>query len=138
MDRKRKLKAVVDTNVLISADRTPLLVNAELGYFELIWSDFIEQEFRRVTKRIGWTTHSTNRLAAKIASVAQSVDYRQVTGGNYEEWLLDVDDHAIMKTALVGKVDYIVTANTKDFPPKKRFAGITIITPDAFLRILHS
>ena len=40
-----------------------------------------------------------------------------------------------MATALAGRVDYLVTWNTKHFPPKKRFAGITIITPDAFLRL---
>jgi predicted nucleic acid-binding protein len=61
-----------------------------------------------------------------------------VTGGSYEEWLRDPDDHPIMATALAGQADYLVTWNVKDFPPKRRFAGVTIITPDAFLQLLSS
>ena len=41
-----------------------------------------------------------------------------------------------MATALAGRVDYLVTLNIHDFPPKKQFAGVTIITPDAFVRLL--
>jgi hypothetical protein len=39
---------------------------------------------------------------------------------------------------LAGKADYLVTQNIKDFPPKLRFAGTTIITPEAFLRLFES
>lgn len=75
---------------------------ARLGYIDLIWSDFIEEELRRVTLRIGWRDYSTVKLLAEMTHVAE-----------------------------------LVTANTKDFPPKKRFANITIITPDAFLHLLN-
>lgn len=43
-----------------------------------------------------------------------------------------------MATALIGGVDYLVTANKYDFPPKQRFAGITVISPNAFLSIVES
>jgi len=52
--------------------------------------------------------------------------------------LHDPNDHPIMATALIGGVDYLVTANTRDFPPKQRFAGIPVMTPDAFLGVLES
>jgi predicted nucleic acid-binding protein len=74
-------------------------------------------------------------LTDALAELAEVVDDRQITGGNYDVWLRDPDDHPIMATALAGQVDYLVTWNIRDFPPKKRFAGITILTPDAFLRL---
>ena len=70
--------------------------------------------------------------------IADLVDAHMVTGGNFDLWLNDPDDHPIMATALIGAVDYLVTNNTRDFPPKRQFAGITIITSDAFLRLLES
>ncbi|MFM7583091.1 MAG: hypothetical protein ACKO9F_10310, partial [Caldilinea sp.] len=65
-------------------------------------------------------------------------DAQLLTSGSYELWLHDPKDHPIMATALISGVDYLVTANTRDFPPKKRFAGITVITPNAFLSIIES
>jgi hypothetical protein len=44
-------------------------------------------------------------------------------------------DTSVLLSAARGPLIALVTWNTKDFPPKKRFAGITIITPDAFLRL---
>jgi len=43
-----------------------------------------------------------------------------------------------MATALAGRADYLVTQDVKDFPPKLRFAGITMITADAFVRLFES
>ena len=88
-------------------------------------------------KRMKWNSVNAANLLAAIDQMAERVDYLQVTGGNYDEWLTDVDDHPIMATAIMGRVDYLVSNNTKDFPPKKRFAEITIITSDAFLRLLE-
>lgn len=85
---------------------------------------------------MGWGAAKAEALLAAMDELAEVVDYRQVTGGSYDLWLKDPDDHPIMATALVGGVDYVVTWNVKDFPPKQRFAGVTIITPDAFLRLL--
>ncbi len=42
-----------------------------------------------------------------------------------------------MATALAAKADYLVTQNVKDFPPKLRFAGTTIVTAEAFIRLLE-
>jgi hypothetical protein len=36
-----------------------------------------------------------------------------------------------------GKADYVVTQNVKDFPPKLRFAGTTIVTAEAFICLLE-
>lgn len=74
-------------------------------------------------------------LAAKFISeleaVAIIVDDKDVSGGNYDEWLSDHDDHPVMATALVGEAEFLVTED-KDFPPKKKFAGTSVITVEAF------
>ena len=71
-------------------------------------------------------------FVSELNELATIVDERLIAGGNFDDWLDDPDDHPVMATALVGQVDFLVTANTKDFPPKKRFAGVTLITPGAF------
>lgn len=138
MDRKRSVRAVLDTNVLLSLQRIPLLLLARRNMYQLVWSEYIEAEMQRVMLRMGWQPTGARVLLRSIDRVAERVDYLQVTGGNYDEWLTDIDDHPIMATAIVGGVDYLVSDNTKDFPPKKRFAGITVITSDAFLRLFDS
>jgi len=85
---------------------------------------------------IGWSLPKVTALIEALAELAEVVDYRQITGGNYDIWLRDLDDHPVMATALAGHVDHLVTWNTKDFPPKQHFAGITVLIPDAFLRLL--
>ncbi len=118
----------------MSAERRPLLFLALAGAYTIIWSEFIAEELKRKMMEIGWSKINSEALVRALIEMAEMVDYRQIEGGNYEEWLLDPDDHPIMATALIGQADYLVTWNTKDFPAKRRFAGITIVTPDVFLR----
>ena len=138
MAGSRRLRAVLDTSVLLSAERRPLLLLAANGAYTIVTSDYIAGEVRRKLVEMGWGAPKAEALLAAMDELAEVVDYRQVTGGSYDLWLKDLDDHPIMATALVGGVDYVVTWNVKDFPPKQRFAGVTIITPDAFLRLLGS
>jgi len=136
--QRDKIRAVLDTNVLLGSYRLPLLRMAAADLFTIVWSDYIAAEMERKFVEIGWSENQSTKLRALIDRVAIIVDHTKITAGNYDEWLLDLDDHPIMATAIAGEVDYLVTANTKDFPPKKRFAGITIITPDAFEQLFIS
>lgn len=135
MGGTRRIRVVLDTSVLLSAARGPLITLASNRAFKIVWSDFLEQELLRKLTEIGWHPRNATALLDAMERLAESVDHTQILGGNYDIWLKDIDDHPVMATALAGQVDYLVTWNTKDFPPKKRFAGITIITPDAFLRL---
>jgi len=121
---------------LLSAERRPLLLHAANGLYKIVWSYYIAEELGRKMVEIGWSPPKVTALIEALIDLAEVVDYRQITGGNYDMWLRDLDDHPIMATALAGQVDYLVTWNTKDFPPKQRFAGITVLTPDAFLRLV--
>ena len=130
------IRAVLDTSVLLSAERRPLLFLAANGLYTIVWSAYIAQEVARKMVEMGWSAPKVTALVEALVALAEMVDERQITGGNYDTWLHDLDDHPILATALIGQADYLVTWNTRDFPPKQRFAGMTILTPDAFLRLL--
>jgi predicted nucleic acid-binding protein len=138
LDRQGRLSAVLDTNVLLGADRRRLLLLASLGAYQLIISQYILEEVQRIMLRLGWSQAAADILLQAIHREAEVVDERTITGGNYDLWLRDPKDHPIIATALAGKADYLVTQNLKDFPPKLRFAGVTMVTPEAFIRLLES
>ena len=138
LDRQRRIRAVLDTNVLLGAARRRLLLLASLGAYQLVTSQYIINEVQRIMVRLSWNLTGAEAQLQAIRLVAELVDEQTITGGNYDLWLRDPNDHPILATALAGKADYLVTQNIKDFPPKLRFAGTTIITPVAFLRLFES
>ena len=134
MAKRQLIKVVLDTSVLLSSERRPLLFLAAQNVYKIVWSQYIIDELRRKFLEIGWSKAKSEPLFDAILELAEVVDHTQITGGNYDQWLHDLDDHPIMATAIAGRVEYLVTWNIHDFPPKLRFAGITIITPDVFLK----
>ena len=137
MGGQRSVRAVLDTNVLIGPARRHLLLLASLGAYQLITSRYILDEAARVMVRLGWNEAAAAALLQAIHLAAELVDEQTITGGSYDLWLRDPMDHPIMATALAAKADYLVTQNVKDFPPKLRFAGTTIVTAEAFIRLLE-
>ena len=131
---EKGVRAVLDTSALLSREKRALVYFAQTGLYTIVWSNYIIWELSRKMAEIGWAKETARSYIEALSDLAEWCDYRQITGGSYEDWLADPDDHPIMATAIAGQVDYVVTWNTKDFPPKRRFAGITIITPDAFLQ----
>jgi predicted nucleic acid-binding protein len=121
---------------LLSREKRALLFYAQLRLYTIVLSNYIIWELGRKMAEIGWAEDTARSCIEALSDTADWCDYRQITGGSCEEWLADPDDHPIMATALAGQADVVVTWNIKDFPPKKRFAGITIVTPDAFLAAL--
>lgn len=136
--KRQRLRAVLDTNVLLGVARRQLFLLASLGAYQLITSQYILEEAQRVMARLHWNAATAEALLESIRRESEVVDEQTITGGNYDLWLRDPKDHPIMATALAGKADYLVTGNLKDFPPKLRFAGVTVITPEAFLHLLES
>lgn len=131
------IKVVLDTSALLSAERRALLYFAQKRLYTIVISNYIIWEMGRKMAELGWRKETARQYIDLLSDLAAWCDYRQITGGSYENWLRDPDDHPIVATALAGGAEYIVTWNIRDFPPKKRFAGfITIITPDAFLQEL--
>jgi len=84
---------------------------------------------------MGFGEEKHKRLFGRLDTVAELVDHRRYTGP-YPDWLQDPDDRPLLAAAMVAKADYLVTANTRDFPPGKCFGSLTVVTPEEFLEIL--
>lgn len=141
-----KPRAVLDTSVVLSAERHELLFLAHRKLYTIVWSTFLVGEVVRIRTEWG-IKHSQdrkvyreriNQLVGEISRLAVLVDYTRLEGGSYIEWLKDPDDEPLLAAALVGKAPYVVSWNTRDFPPGATFAGVRYLTPPEFLAEIYS
>ncbi len=130
------LRAVLDTNVVISAHLSPegqqalILGLAIAGYFRCFVSDALLEEYEGVLRR--------ERFGLSPRSVTQSMRIiRKCTTLVIPKRKLDVsrdpDDNKIVECALEARADYIVTGNTRHFP--SRFQDIRMVLPRQFLTL---
>lgn len=140
-----KIRAVLDTSSLISIQRHALVYPAAMGYYTIVWSPFLIAEFTRIRTELA-IRHGQDRALYRtrineyikvLSQLAVTVDHTRLEGGNYTRWLHDPDDEPVLATALVGKAQFIVSLNTKDFPPNSSFAGVHYMTPAKFLELLY-
>jgi predicted nucleic acid-binding protein len=140
-----KPRAVLDTSVLLSAERHELLFLAHRKLYTIIWSSFLVNEIARVRTELA-IKHGQdrnvyrarlNQFISEVSRLAILVDYTRLEGGSYTEWLKDPDDEPLLATALVGRAHCVVSWNTKDFPPTGSFAGVRYLTPPQFLADLY-
>jgi len=132
------LRAVLDTSVLLSADRHWLWLLAYLGYYDAIWSTFIVGELVRirVEHSIRHGVERTiyrqriNDLIHLLSDVLKTAPYREVQA---QGLLNDPDDEPILATAIAAAAPLIVSLNTRDFPPTGSVSGIQFVTPKDFL-----
>lgn len=140
-----KPRAVLDTSVLLSGERDELLYLAGKRAYTLVCSPFIIGEVVRirVEKAIAHNQERSlyrtriNNYVNEITRRAEMVNHTLLDGGDYTRWLHDPDDEPVLATALVGKARYIVSLNTKDFPPNGSFAGVHYMTPAKFLEWVY-
>jgi predicted nucleic acid-binding protein len=140
------IRAVIDTSALIGPARHQLVFLASQGYYTIVWSPFLISEVTRIRTELA-IKHGQeraayrdriNRLVDAITGLADVVDHTRLEDGNYTDWLRDSDDAPVLATALVGGAQWIVSHNTKHFPPSGSFAGIRFTTPDVFLDWLYA
>jgi predicted nucleic acid-binding protein len=137
-------RAVLDTSALLGPQRHELVFLAHQRAYTMVWSSFLIAELTRI--RTEWAIRQgleregyrerINGLIQELSKLATLVDYTRLEGGNYTAWLKDPDDEPLLATALVGRAAYVVSHNTRDFPPGGAFAGVHYLTPLAFLDIL--
>ena len=141
-----KVRAVLDSSVLLSAERNELLFLARKGVYTLVCSPFIFNEVVRIRTEKA-IEHGQNRdeyrarinaFVDAISHVALLVNHTRLEGGNYQAWLNDPDDEPLLATALVGRAAYIVSWNTRDFPPTGSYAHIRFVTPPEFLHAMYT
>ena len=126
--RKRKLRAVVDTSVLvagISGFRTPFLPGrnasadmlhawAERNYFVWLITEDILNEYKEILRRLGVRPGLIGQVINLIRERAETVRVR-----SSPQISPDPKDDAFCLCAESGDADFIVTLNPKDFPAER-------------------
>lgn len=128
------IKAVYDTNVIVSAllssEGTPaiLLDLAMRQEITLFVSEEILQEYEGVLLRpkFGFSEKLIKRFTRLLKTKSKVVKPRHL--GLH---LSDPGDDKFLECALAGKVNYLVTGNTRHFPTPA-YKGIQIISPREF------
>lgn len=129
-----KPRAVLDTDVLVGKDRDLLLRWTSEGAFSLYLSCYAAWELGRVAQRMGFGEEKHKEMFERLDALAELVDHREYQG-EYPDWLSDPDDYHPIAAAVVAQAEYLVTADTNDFPPGEMFAGTTVITPEDFIEL---
>ncbi len=133
------LRAVLDTNVLVSALHFPESQLAELWQslaerqYDLVLSPSIVAETAGVLRRrFLWRETEITRTLKLLVKRAQVVRAEGVLDAVPD----DPKDNHILACALAGKVDVIVSGD-KDLLRLREFEGIPIVRPMDFLRTIR-
>jgi hypothetical protein len=150
--------AVLDTNALWGrSTRRDLVLALDAGRFIGVWSDWIIAELwrglawqwaiQRGPSDAEWHEMgaSANRMMRILAPRMRLVSYMGEPDATPWPMLTDPDDEPIWATAVAAHANYVVSANTADFPPnvadpgdEKRhvYFGIRYIEPAQFLNLV--
>jgi uncharacterized protein len=129
------VKVVVDTNVLVAGLLSPFGPPAEIlrmvasGTLRLCFDARILTEYDEVLARpkFRFNTEQTRALMDHIHAEGFSV-----ASNPLPDRLPDPSDEPFLESAVASKANYLITGNTRHFPPARRH-GITILSPREFL-----
>ena len=124
------LRAVLDTNVLVSAvisDGKPrlLLRKGIEKKFSLVTSDLILKELASVLRRPKFKT-SGDEIQQIVLALIQSAEVVDVKS-SFKVVKRDPNDDAVFNTAYDGKVDVIVTGD-RDLLELESFKGVRVVS----------
>ena len=128
------LKAVLDTNIVVSAHLIPdgrqalILGLAYAGRFRWYVSREILSEYEGVLLRERFGLNS-RRVTKSLRELSRSAAL--VTPRKKVRICPDSDDDKFIECALEARADFVVTGNTCHFPA--RFQDIRIISPKQFI-----
>ena len=142
------IRAVLDTNVIVSGILTPKSVPATIlkigleGKFKLIMSPHVIEEIERVIRyermialmrRHKLTCREVDDFMQKHKRVAM------VTPGELEVTAVPSDpgDDMVLSCALEGKADFVVSGD-HHLTDLKSFQGISIVNPQKFLQLFSN
>ena len=134
------MRVVIDTNVIVSGllgshgPPSVALSAGEAGVFAWITSRELLEEMRRVLnrphiKRVVGDTRTIDFIGA-LTVIAIVVEPQ-----HWIEASRDPDDNRVLEAGVAGDADYIVTGD-RDLLALKMHAGIQVITPAAFAKLL--
>ncbi|MFH0797171.1 MAG: putative toxin-antitoxin system toxin component, PIN family [Candidatus Omnitrophota bacterium] len=133
----KKIKVVLDTNVLISSlhfegNENRISVLFYRGIIEVCLSPFILRELEIVLeKKFCWEKKQVRILLDKINDIAIIVHPKH----KISEIKTKEADNRILECAVEANADYIVTGDARHLQSLKEFQGIRILSPAQFLAI---
>lgn len=129
------MKAVLDTNILVSAYVFPggapdeVLSLALEDRFDLITSRPLLFELGRVLQeKFGWTSDRAEAAVGQIVRIGDAVDPKE----SIEEVQVDPADNRVLEAAAAGGADVIVSGD-RHLLKLKSWRGIPVLEPRAFL-----
>ena len=142
MDKGKRLKVVLDTNILISillfgGQLEPIRQAWRKGKIKLIFCLETLEELIRVLHypKFGLTEEEITYLVeVEIFPYAELIEINTTLDSNL---IKDKDDLKFLECALSGKVDYLVSGD-KAVLEVKEIQGIKIINANDFLRIIKN
>lgn len=134
------MRVLLDTNVIVSAltyhgNENRVLQLGDDGWFELILSELIVNEARRVLlRKFGWLQADADETLSKLRDGAVIVDppeFINVVPDNHP-------DNRVLECAVHASVDYLVTGDRKHLLPLGEFEGVKILRAPEFLALLDT
>jgi putative PIN family toxin of toxin-antitoxin system len=129
------LRAVLDTNVLVSAQISPQGVPGQIyelagaRAFQLVTSWVLVSELRRVLHdKLRWDDRSVSPALRLLAQVAEFVEPVESVADIAD----DPSDNRVLEAALAGRADVIVSGD-RHLLRLGEWRGIRILSPRAFL-----
>jgi putative PIN family toxin of toxin-antitoxin system len=139
----KRLRAVLDTNVIISAYKSTHATSAsretverwENDEFTLLISAALRAEYAEHLVKQRVSSHRIVELLANLQLYAEWVD---VPDNEVLRVLPDdADDDHVLACARLGNADYILTYDPHFEPLNWEYEGIPIVRPAPFLRVLR-
>jgi putative PIN family toxin of toxin-antitoxin system len=149
-DRPGKLKAVLDTSVLIRGILSGQGASSRIldyffeGAFDLVLPLSVLEEVQAVLERVHIRTRSAFKAEDARELVLSLLDAAEVVAGIYRLELVPTDarDDHVVSAALETAADYLVSVDGRDLLPLKvikvrGFRPIQIVDARAFLQVLR-
>lgn len=133
--KRRKLKVVADTNILISAlhfggEAETFLGMAASRLFRLILSKYILWEMRMVlTKKLGWPEKEAVEAQNRIYEISEVINPVKMVS----VIKTDAADNRILECALAARADILATNDKKHLLLLRSFRGTRIMSLKEFL-----
>lgn len=132
------MRAVMDTNVLVSAFRSRRGASFEvfrrlrLGQWTIVLSNHLLFEYEEILKRdaaaIGLSLEDVDQILNAVCARAEA--WRLSHG--WQPILTDADDEPLVQLAVESEARCVVTHNVRDLQPATRL-GIELLRPRQFL-----
>lgn len=136
-----KIKAVVDTNVIVSALRSTRGASHKLlkllanGAYTPCVSVPLFIEYESVLKRKGLVDHLSNAEVDDFLNYFLSQSSLRQIYFLWRPYLKDPKDDLVLEVAVESECPYIITFNARDFHGVNKF-GVQVVTPQEFLKMI--